>query len=88
MATLTISIPDDLGDFVDERIKETQHASVTEYIQSLIAEDRRLREQSCLEKQLIHGLDSGVAHVINDLDAHFARKKSDLLARMKQASRP
>lgn len=88
MAILTISIPDDLGEFVNQRVRETRHASPAEYIQSLIAADQGLREQQRLEKQLIQGLDSGIPQNIPNLDEHFAQKKNALLARMKQAARP
>lgn len=88
MASLTISVPDDMREFVDRRTKETQHASPTDYVRALIQEDQRRAEHERLEKLLLNGLDSGKPIPIENLDEHFAQKKNALMARMKQAARP
>lgn len=88
MASLTISVPDDMREFVDRRTKETQHASPTDYVRALIQEDQRRAEHERLEKLLLDGLDSGKPIPIENLDEHFAQKKNALMARMKQAVRP
>lgn len=85
---LTISVPDDLRDFVDRRAKETRHVSPAEYIQSLIRLDQGRAEQERLEQGLLEGLDSGPPIPITNLDAHFAAKKQALLDRMNKANRP
>lgn len=87
MASLTLSVPEDLRDFVDQRAKETRHGSAGEYIHALIVEDQRRCQREQLEKRLLDGLDSGNPIPIENLDEHFTQKKNALLARMKQAAR-
>lgn len=50
MASLNISMPEELCDFVTERTKQTQHATPTEYICSLVREDQKRAEQESLER--------------------------------------
>ena len=87
MISLTISVPDDLRDFVDRRARETQHASPTEYVEELIREDQRRVEHQRLEELMLEGLDSGQPIQITDLDSHFAQKKNALLSRINRATR-
>jgi len=82
MASLNISMPDELRDFVERRTKETHHATPTEYIRSLVREDRKRAEQDQLEKLLLEGLDSGRPITVTDLDGYFTKKKQALLERI------
>ena len=83
MASLNISMPDELRDFVTRRTKQTNHATPTEYIRSLVREDLKRAEQEKLEELLLQGLDSGKPMVVKDTDEYFGKKKRALLARMK-----
>ena len=82
MASLNISMPDELREFVERRTKETHHATPTEYIRSLVRDDRKRAEQDKLEKLLLEGLDSGRPVSVTDLDGYFAKKKQSLLERI------
>jgi antitoxin ParD1/3/4 len=82
MASLNISMPDELREFVEHRTKETHHATPTEYIRSLVREDRKRAEQDKLEKLLLEGLDSGRPVTVTDLDGYFTKKKRALLDRV------
>ena len=75
-------MPDELRDFVERRTKETHHATPTEYIRSLVREDRKRAEQDKLDKLLLNGLDSGRPLTVTDLDGYFAKKKQALLDRL------
>jgi antitoxin ParD1/3/4 len=88
MTSMTISVPEDLRDFVHRRASETMHSSPAEYVRALIQEDQLRAEQQRLEKLLLDGLDSGNPIAIPDVDDHFAQKKNALPARVKQATRP
>jgi antitoxin ParD1/3/4 len=81
MASLNISMPDELRDFVDSRSKQTHHATPTEYIRSLVREDQKRAEQEKLEQLLLNGLKSGKPIAVNDIDAYFSRKKKALIAK-------
>lgn len=76
-------MPDELRDFVATRTKQTNHATPTEYIRSLVREDQKRADQERLEKLLLEGLDSGKPLTINDIDGYFEKKKRGLLKLMK-----
>ena len=90
MASLNISMPDELRDFVTKRTKETNHATPTEYIRSLVREDQKRADRERLEKLLLEGLESGEPIVVKDVNAYIARKKEALLKRVaaQKANRP
>lgn len=88
MASLNISMPDEMRDFVAKRTKQTQHATPTEYIRSLVREDQKRAEQQDLERRLLEGLDSGKPHVVKDVKAYFEKKKKALLARSSRTRTP
>ncbi len=82
MASINISMPDELRDFVERRTKETHHATPTEYIRSLVREDQKRAKQDKLENLLLEGLDSGRPISATNLDGYFAKKKQALLKRV------
>lgn len=82
MASLNISMPDELRDFVEKRTKENHFATPTEYIRSLVREDQKKAEADKLERLLLDGLGSGKSINANDLDAYFEQKKRQLLQRV------
>jgi antitoxin ParD1/3/4 len=87
MASLNISMPDDLRDFVSVRAQQTSHATPTEYIRSLVREDQKRAEQEKLEKFLLDGLSSGKPTVVEDIDAYLGTRKRLLLAHLKSKSK-
>jgi antitoxin ParD1/3/4 len=81
MASLNISMPDELRQFVALRTKQTHHATPTEYIRSLVREDQKRSDQERLEKLLLEGLDSGKPIQVKDIEDYFEKKKLALLTR-------
>jgi antitoxin ParD1/3/4 len=79
MASLNISMPEGLRSFVEQRARETNHATPTEYVRSLLREDKKRAEQEQIERQLLAGLRSGEAVDIGDLTDYFAEKRKRLL---------
>jgi antitoxin ParD1/3/4 len=59
MATLEISLPDDMRAFVESQAAREGHESVGEYIRALIREAQRRRARQELEAKLLEGLESG-----------------------------
>jgi antitoxin ParD1/3/4 len=55
--TVNIALPDPLKAFVEERVAEGEFGTPSEYIRSLIREDRERRRER-LESQLIEALES------------------------------
>src|SRR6185437_14190580 len=56
---LTISLPEDLKAFIDERTKSGQFNSTGEFIQQLVREDQERAEKERLERMLLNGLEGG-----------------------------
>jgi antitoxin ParD1/3/4 len=59
MAGMTVSLPDSLNDWVDERAKEEGYATPSDYVRALIQRDRDERE--ALVAALIEGENSGTS---------------------------
>jgi antitoxin ParD1/3/4 len=59
MTTLHISLPDTLGDFVQERVTRGGYKTADDYLRDLIHEDQRRKAQEKLDSLLQEGLDSG-----------------------------
>jgi len=60
MATLNISMPDELRAFVETRVKTGEYQSASDYLRDLIRHDR---EET--ERLLIEGLESGEGRPFN-----------------------
>ena len=64
MATMNISLPDDLRDFVEQRTTEHSFGSSSEYLRTLIRRDRDIR-------QLRSKLEAGLAGPFRPLGPEF-----------------
>ena len=67
MATMNISLPDELKQFVDEQVSEHAYGSSSEYLRELI---RKQRDVEKLRTMLLDGFNSGERQVADD--AFFA----------------
>jgi antitoxin ParD1/3/4 len=92
MTTFTISLPDPLGDFVNERVAEGDFASPSDFIATIVGQahadclaskawidNLSPAAQERLEEMLIEGLDSGSPIRVDD--EWWRRKKEALIAR-------
>ncbi len=61
MATMNISLPDDLKAFVDAQVAEHGYGSTSEYLRELIRHNRRAQAVDTLRKIIAEGLASGSA---------------------------
>ena len=59
MATLNISLPDPITEWIKEQIRSGQYADASDYIGDLIRDDRARRER--LVRALIEGEESGLS---------------------------
>ena len=60
MATLNISLPDELRAYIEARVNTGEYQSASDYLRDLIRHDR---EET--ERLLVEGLDSGPVHPLN-----------------------
>jgi len=58
-STMTISLPEDLKQFVKKRSLTAHYGTPSDYIRGLIREDLKRLEQERLEQELLKGLRSG-----------------------------
>jgi len=59
METMNIALPDELKEYVRERIGNGGYSSVSEYVRELIRNDRREQARRLLEREVLKGLRSG-----------------------------
>jgi len=76
MATMNISLPDPVNDWVEERVRSGQYANASDYIRDLIRQDRERRE--AVVRALIEGEESGLSgRTVHDIIADTKSKISD-----------
>lgn len=76
MASMNVSVPDPMRDWVQRRIDSGQYASVSDYVRDLIRRDQtQAEERQALVEALVQGERSGVSQ----------RTVPDILAAMKTA---
>lgn len=56
MATVNISMPDDMRLFVERQVSEAGFGTTSEYVRSLIREAQRRVDDEALQRQLLEGL--------------------------------
>ncbi|HTV32532.1 MAG TPA: type II toxin-antitoxin system ParD family antitoxin [Methylocella sp.] len=65
MATMTVSLPDPMKDWIEAQIRRGDYASISDYVRDLVRRDRDRREQELtldeLRKKLAASKDSGVS---------------------------
>ena len=81
-ASMTISIPEALRDYVDARIAEGGYANVSDYVRALIREDRARQTKARIEEKLLEGLASGPP--VEATDAHWGGLKAKVRERMRK----
>jgi antitoxin ParD1/3/4 len=58
-SSLNISLPDSLKDYVENQVKEGGYSNPSEYIQTLVQDDRKRKAGESIETLLLEGLNSG-----------------------------
>lgn len=81
MATMNISLPDPMRDWVEAQIKTGQYANNSDYLRDLIRKDQRNREKlKVLQEAITQGFDSGRAGELDqETIKQKARKQAGLL---------
>ncbi len=81
MATMNISLPDPMRDWVEAQIKTGQYANNSDYLRDLIRKDQRNREKlKALQEAITQGFDSGRAGELDqETIKQKARKQAGLL---------
>ena len=59
MATMTISLPDRLREFVESEVSSGNYGSASELFREMVRERQKVKAQERLEVLLLEGLESG-----------------------------
>ncbi|WP_337174981.1 type II toxin-antitoxin system ParD family antitoxin [Paludisphaera sp.] len=59
MATVNVSLPDPMKEFVESQARKEGFVTVSEYLHSLIREAQKREARQALESKLAEGLESG-----------------------------
>ncbi|HKT11339.1 MAG TPA: type II toxin-antitoxin system ParD family antitoxin [Terriglobia bacterium] len=76
MASLNISLPKALKEYVEGQVAEGAYSTPSEYVRTLIREDRKKRAHETLEVALLRGVRSGQAREVEP--EYWARKRKAL----------
>ncbi len=52
MATMTVSLPDPMKDWIEAQIRQGEYATASDYVRDLVRRDRARREQELTLEQL------------------------------------
>ncbi|WP_445370084.1 type II toxin-antitoxin system ParD family antitoxin (plasmid) [Methylomonas sp. HW2-6] len=76
MATMNISLPEPLKEFVDEQVQEHGYSTSSEYVRTLIRKDQVQQAELRIVALMAEGLESGPAVAIDD--AYWKAKREAL----------
>ncbi len=77
MASMNVSVPDPMRDWVQDRIESGQYASVSDYVRDLIRRDQA-NERQAIVAALIEGEKSGISpDGIPEIIAQFLQEQAD-----------
>ncbi len=87
MATMNISLPDALRDFVKERVEQDAYSNPSDYVRSLIREDRQRMAAEKMRDSRIEALRQSVFQGVKDAEAGRVHDLDDVVVRVKQRGR-
>lgn len=79
MASLNISLPQSLKDYVEDQVSTGGYSTPSEYLRELLRRDQKQRAEEKLEALLLEGLNSGSP--IEVTAEYWERKRSQLIER-------
>lgn len=82
MATMNVSLPDPLKQFVDEEVREGGFASTSDYMRDLIRQRQREKSAESLRQLIAEGLASGPATPVEP--DYFERMRERARARTRK----
>lgn len=78
MATMNISVPDPMKDWVQDQIDGGKYASSSDYVRDLIRKDQQEKDKfAALQAAITRGIESGQA---GELDMESIKRKARQLA--------
>lgn len=83
MATMNISLPDPMRDWVQTQIQDGKYSSSSDYVRDLIRRDQEVRlQQQILQEAITEGFKSGISNrsmedVLKEAQARLAALNAD-----------
>jgi antitoxin ParD1/3/4 len=81
MATMNISLPDSLREYVEERVGEGGYSTASEFFRELVRQDQRRSVQERFEKIIQESIESGSAAPLTD--EHWRALEDELEAKIR-----
>lgn len=82
MASLNISLPGPLREWIDAQIEGGRYGNASEYVRELIRRDQERQAQQRLEQLLLEGVKSGKASPLTRQD--WAELRTDVAERLQR----
>lgn len=82
MTSISISLSESMKAFIEQQVAKGGYSSPSEYLQELISQDQKRKEQEHLEELLIEGLESG--EFIEVTDEWWEQKHVYLMDKLRQ----
>ncbi len=82
MASLNISLPAPLREWIEAQIKGGRYGNASEYVRELIRRDQERQAQQRLEALLLEGVKSGTASPLTKQD--WAELRTDVAERLEK----
>ena len=79
MASLNISLPQSLKDYVEYQVKDSGYSTPSEYIRELLRQDQKRSAREKLEAMLLEGMNSG--EPIEITPEYWENKRQQLIER-------
>ena len=80
MASMNISLPAPLREWIESQIKGGRYGNASEYVRELIRRDQERQAQQRLEQMLLEGVKSGEASPLTKQD--WAELRTDVAERL------
>lgn len=84
MASLNISLPQSLKDYVEDQVKDSGCSTPSDYVRELLCQDQKRHACARLEAMLLEGINSG--EPIEITPEYWENKRRQLIERHSQQS--
>ena len=84
MASLNISLPQSLKDYVEDQVKDSGYSTPGEYVRELLRQDQKRHAGEKLEAMLLEGINSG--EPIEATPEYWEHKRHQLIERHSRKS--
>lgn len=78
--TMTISLPPELKEWIENLVKAGGYASVSEYIREMVRQDRIRRDKERISARLLEAIESGPTQELTTDFWDQVRRESEVLA--------